>query len=177
MALLTSNKIKAPSLHALLQYELKDLYDAEHQILDALPGMAKEASDADLKRALEDHKTTTETQITRLEDCFNLLEEKPARETCDGMKGIIKEGDMVLKGDMEQSVKDHAIIAAAQRVEHYEMAGYRSAQEHANHLGFSNVAELLGQTMKEEEDADKALMNVSTRLQKEVMKNATTKTA
>lgn len=177
MALLTSNKVNAQSLHAFLIHELGDLLDAEHQLLQTLPKMVEEAHDPELKRALEEHKAVTETQVTRLEDCFNMLEEKPRRETCEGMKGIIKEGDQALKGDMEMSVMDHAIIAAASRAEHYEMAGYRAAQSHAKSLGFTDIAAMLEQTRKEEEEADKLLMNVSTRLQREVSKNAPKQTS
>lgn len=161
MALLTPSAVDAPSLHALLAHELKDLYDGEHQIIDALPEMIEHADNPALKRALSDHLEETRMQVTRLEDAFNILNIQPERAACDGMKGIIKEGSHVLKGDMDPAVKDDAIIAAAQRVEHYEMAGYGSARDHAKHLGLYDVAQLLDDTLQEEGKADHTLTAIA----------------
>lgn len=170
MALFTHDKVDAPSLHVLFLHELKDLYDAEHQILDALPTMIEQAMSPELKHALEEHQKETELQVTRLEDAFNMLEEKPARETCDGMKGILKEEQHMLSGHMDPSVKDEALIAAAQRVEHYEMAGYGSAREHAKTLGFDDIAKLLDATLQEEGNADHTLSAIAKDMHKVLAK-------
>lgn len=170
MSLLSPSAVDAKSLHVLLDHELKDLYDGEHQIIDTLPEMIEQATNPDLKRALSDHLKETELQVTRLEDAFNILQTKPERVTCDGMKGIIKEGQHVLKGDMDPAVKDDAIIAAAQRVEHYEMAGYGSARDHAKHLGFYDIAQLLDTTLNEEGKADQLLSRIAGAMHKEMAK-------
>lgn len=170
MSLLTPSKVNAKSLHVLLAHELKDLYDGEFQIIDALPAMIEQANNPELKRALEEHLEETKLHVTRLEDAFNMLDMKAERVTCDGMKGIIKEGHHVLKGDMDPAVKDDAIIAAAQRVEHYEMAGYGSARDHAKHLGFYDIAKLLDTTLDEEGKADHTLTNIAKNMHKEMAK-------
>lgn len=166
MSLLHPGKVDAPSLHVLLSHELKDLYDAEHQILDALPKVIAQATDLDLKKALAEHMEETEIHITRLEDCFNMLDMKPERIGCDGMKGVLKEADHVLQGEMESTVKDDALIGACQRVEHYEMAAYGAAREHAKVLGFNDVAKLLDATLQEESMADKTLTGIAGALHK-----------
>lgn len=170
MSLLMPTKVNAPSLHVLLAHELKDLYDGEHQIIEALPAMIEQATQPELKTALTEHLEETKLHVTRLEDAFNILQMKPERITCDGMKGIIKEGDHILKGDMDPAVKDDAIIAAVQRVEHYEMAGYGSARDHAKHLGFYDVAKLLDATLDEEGKADHTLTNIAKNMHKEMAK-------
>ncbi|UPA22743.1 ferritin-like domain-containing protein [Candidatus Peribacteria bacterium] len=166
MSLLHPGKVDAPSLHVLLAHELKDLYDAEFQIMDALPKVIEQATDLDLKKALEEHIRETETHITRLEDCFNMLDMKPERIGCDGMKGVLKEGDHVIHGEMEANVKDDALIGACQRVEHYEMAAYGCAREHAKVLGFTDVAALLNSTLQEEGKADQTLSQIAKTLHK-----------
>ncbi len=166
MSLLHPGKVDAPSLHVLLAHELKDLYDAEHQILDALPKVIEQTTDLDLKKALEEHLRETETQVTRLEDCFNLLDMKPERIHCDGMGGVLKEGQHVLHGEMDSGVKDDALIGACQRVEHYEMAAYGCAREHAKTLGFTDVAKLLDASLQEEGNADHKLTEIAKKLHK-----------
>lgn len=156
-----SNKHDAQSLYVLLEHELKDLYDGEHQIIEALPMMIEQASHPDLKKAFRTHLDETKTQVTRLERCFRILQVEPARVTCEGMKGIIKEGQHVLKGDMDPAVKDQALIGAAQRVEHYEMAGYGCARNHAKNLGFDDMAEILDSILDEEGATDKILTKVA----------------
>jgi ferritin-like metal-binding protein YciE len=163
-----SSALNAQSLHALLTHELHDLYDGEFQIIDALPHMIEAATDKDLKKALHDHLRQTQDHVTRLEKCFQLMKEEPARMTCDGMKGIIKEGEHVLKGNMDPAVKDDALIGAAQRVEHYEMAGYGTAREHAKFLGYADVASILDQTLDEEGAADKLLTSIAKSMHKEL---------
>lgn len=170
MSLLMPTKVNAESLHVLLAHELKDLYDGEHQIIEALPAMAEQATHPDLKRAFEAHLEETRLHVTRLEDCFNLMQIKPERHTCDGMKGIIKEGHHILKGDMDPGVKDDALIASAQLVEHYEMAGYGSARDHAKHLGLYDVAKLLDTTLDEEGKADHLLTEIAKNMHKEMGK-------
>lgn len=170
MSILHPGKVDASSLHMLLSHELKDLYDAEHQIVDALPKMIDQVSSPDLKQALEKHLQETELQITRLEDCFNMLEMKPERIGCDGMKGVLKEGEHVLAGNMESSVKDDAIIGAAQRVEHYEMAAYGCARDHAKVLGFEEISKLLDATLQEEGNADHTLTTIARSMYKELAK-------
>jgi ferritin-like metal-binding protein YciE len=161
MSLLHPGKVDAQSLHVLLAHELKDLYDAEHQIVDALPKVIEQVTNPDLKKVLEHHLEETKNHVTRLEDCFNMLEMKPERMHCDGMEGVLKEGKHVLDGDMEASIKDEALIGACQRVEHYEMAAYGCAREHAKNLGFKEISKLLDSTLQEEGKADHALTAIS----------------
>jgi ferritin-like metal-binding protein YciE len=137
--------------------EIRDLYHAEKQLLKALPKMAKAATNDDLREALETHLTETENQVSRLEQVFELLEEKPRTKTCAGMAGIIEEGNDALKEDAEPSVLDAMIIASAQRAEHYEMAAYGTAAAWAEGLGMSDVAELLRETLEEEKATDEKL--------------------
>jgi ferritin-like metal-binding protein YciE len=162
------NKHDAPSLHALLEHELKDLYDGEHQIIEALPLMIEQATHPELQKAFRTHLEETKKQVTKLEQCFKIMQVEPERVTCDGMKGIIKEGQHVLKADMDPAVKDDALIGAAQRVEHYEMAGYGCARNHAKHLGYNDMAELLDEILDEEGATDKILTKVAENLHKEL---------
>lgn len=172
MSLFKSDAVDAQSLHALLSHELKDLYDAEHQILEALPMMIEQATAPELQKALKEHLAETKMHVKRLEDAFGMINEKVERITCDGMKGLIKEGQHVLKGTMDPAVKDDAIISAAQRVEHYEIASYGSARDHAKHLGFKEMAELLDATLQEEGNADHALTAIAKDMHKELAKVA-----
>ncbi len=137
--------------------EVRDLYHAEKQLVKALPKMAKAASSDELREALVSHLSETENQVGRLEQVFELLEEKPRAKTCAGMAGIIEEGSDALKEDAEPAVLDAMIIAAAQRAEHYEMAAYGTAAAWAEGLGLSEVAELLRDTLDEEKAADEKL--------------------
>jgi ferritin-like metal-binding protein YciE len=137
--------------------EVRDLYHAEKQLVKALPKMAKAASSDELREALVSHLSETENQVGRLEQVFELLEEKPRAKACAGMAGIIEEGSDALKEDAEPAVLDAMIIAAAQRAEHYEMAAYGTAAAWAEGLGLSEVAELLRDTLDEEKAADEKL--------------------
>lgn len=172
MSLFKSDAVDAKSLHALLTHELKDLYDAEHQILESLPMMIEQAHSAELQRALKEHLAETKMHVKRLEDAFAMMNEQPERITCDGMKGLIKEGEHVLKGTMDPAVKDDAIISAAQRIEHYEIASYGSARDHAKHLGFKEMAELLDTTLDEEGKADHTLTAIAKDMHKVLAKAA-----
>ena len=162
---------KLNSLQDLLEHELKDLYSAETQLLDALPLMAKAAVNEKLKKAFEDHLKETETQLERLEQVAEILGIDPKGETCAAMKGLIKEGKDMMKMKGEDNVKDAGLIASAQRIEHYEMAGYGAAHAYAQQLDMKDAAKLLEQTLKEEKNADTklnklALSNINKKAEK-----------
>jgi ferritin-like metal-binding protein YciE len=149
------------TMQELLIDELKDLYSAEKQIVRALPKLAKAATSPDLKQALTNHLKETEGQVTRLEQIAGIVSKKLTGKTCVGMKGVLEEGSEVLEDTDKGTVRDAAMIAAAQRVEHYEMAGYGSAREFAKMLGLSQVASLLDETLEEEKAADKLLSGIA----------------
>ncbi len=162
---------KLNSLQDLLEHELKDLYSAETQLLDALPLMAKAAVNEKLKKAFEDHLKETETQLERLEQVAEMVGIDPKGETCAAMKGLIKEGKDMMKMKGEDNVKDAGLIASAQRIEHYEMAGYGAAHAYAQQLDMKDAAKLLEQTLKEEKNADTklnklALSNINKKAEK-----------
>jgi ferritin-like metal-binding protein YciE len=149
------------SLRDLFVDELRDLYDAENQITEALPKLIEKAEHPQLKSALEEHLEVTRGQVRRLETIFQGLNEKATGETCKGMKGLIKEGDDMATRDGSQSVIDAAIISAAQRVEHYEIAGYGTVRTYAQLLGETEFANLLQQTLDEEKEADQTLNEIA----------------
>jgi ferritin-like metal-binding protein YciE len=149
--------VKANSLQELYVNELKDLYDAENQITKALPKMIDAASSELLRSALTEHLEITRQQAKRIEQIFRNMGEKLKSEKCKGMEGLIKEGSDIISEDMDENVKDAAIISAAQRVEHYEMAGYGTVRTWANLLGEDEAEELLQQTLDEEKEADQKL--------------------
>ena len=134
--------------------EVRDMYNAEKQLLKALPKLAKAASSDELREALESHLEETQGQVARLETVFELLDEKPRGKHCAGMAGIIEEGSDMLQEDFEGAVMDACIIAAGQRAEHYEMAAYGTSIAWAQALGLTEVAELLTETLEEEKAAD-----------------------
>jgi ferritin-like metal-binding protein YciE len=145
------------TLKELYVEELRDLYNAEDQLIKALPKMAKGASSDELKEAFEKHLEQTKGHVQRLEQVFEELGEKTKGKTCQAMKGLIEEGSEVLKADGEDSVLDAAIIVAAQKVEHYEIASYGSVRTFAQLLGQDKSAELLQQTLDEESEANELL--------------------
>ena len=149
--------MKLNTLHKLYINELRDLYNAENQLLKALPKMAKGASSQELKNAFERHLQQTETHVERLEQVFKELDEKPKGKTCHGMKGLVEEGSEILGEDGEESVLDAGIIVAAQKVEHYEIAAYGSVRTFANLLGQNKAAELLQATLDEESETNELL--------------------
>jgi len=155
------NRMTVNSLETLLINELKDLYSAEHQIVKALPKIAKATTDPQLKAALESHLQETEGQVARLERIGEILSKNLKGKTCDGMKGVLTEGSSVLEEIEAGDVRDAGIISAAQRVEHYEMAGYGAVREYAILLGMDEVASLLEETLKEEKAADQKLSKIS----------------
>lgn len=153
--------MKVKTLNDLLAKELKDLYSAEKQLTKALPKLIKAATNEDLKEALESHLEETEGQVTRLEEIFELLEINGRGVKCKAMEGLVEEGKEVLEDEMEDDVRDAAIIAAAQRVEHYEMAGYGCARTFAEQCGHDKVARLLQETLDEERAADEKLSEIA----------------
>jgi ferritin-like metal-binding protein YciE len=149
--------MKLDTLQKLYTDELRDLYNAENQLLKALPKMAKAASSEDLKEAFEKHLEQTKGHVERLEQVFEELDEKPKGKTCRAMKGLIEEGSEILEQDGEESVRDVGIIVAAQKVEHYEIAGYGSVRTFAHLLGQNKAAELLQTTLDEESETNEIL--------------------
>jgi ferritin-like metal-binding protein YciE len=141
----------------LLLDELKDLYSAEKQITKSLPKLAKASTSPELKQAFQSHLQETQGQIERLDRVFEILGKSPKGKMCHGMEGVLEEGSEVLEETEKGAVRDAALISAAQRVEHYEMAGYGCVREYARILGQKEVASLLDETLKEEEAADKKL--------------------
>jgi ferritin-like metal-binding protein YciE len=141
--------------------ELKDIYSAENQLVKALPKMAKAASSAELRQGFEEHLEQTKGHVQRLEQIFELLEESPKGKKCVGMEGLVKEGSEAMDEDYEGALMDAALIGAAQRVEHYEIAAYGTARAFAEELGESEHVSLLGETLKEEEETDEKLTVLS----------------
>lgn len=144
-------------LRDLMVDELKDIYDAEHRITKALPKMRKAAASPDLQEAFEAHLEETEGQIERLEQVFDLLDEPAKRKKCDGIIGLIEEGDAKMGEDADQSVLDAALVASAQKVEHYEMSAYGTLRTYAQLLGEDEVVALLEETLEEEKATDAKL--------------------
>jgi ferritin-like metal-binding protein YciE len=149
------------SLQELYIDELKDLFSAENQITKALPKMAKAASSDELRQGFEEHLEQTKGQIERLQQIFQMLGEKPTGKKCMGMEGLLKEGAEVMGEDYEDAVMDAALISAAQRVEHYEIAGYGAVIAYAEVLGESEQASLLRETLEEEKETDEKLTDLS----------------
>jgi len=149
--------MKLDTLENLYISELRDLYSAENQLLKALPKMAKGASSNELREAFEEHLEQTRSHVERLEQIFEQLDESPKGKTCHGMKGLIEEGSEILKEDGEDSILDAGIIVAAQKVEHYEIAGYGSVRTFANLLGKDEEARLLQATLDEESETNEIL--------------------
>lgn len=152
------------SLQDLYLEQLRDLHSAEEQILKALPKMIAKTSHKELKSALQEHERITERQVDRLQQIFSELGEKPTGHKCKGMEGLIAEGEEVLKEFEDKDVLDAAIIASAQRVEHYEISGYGTARTFAAMLGFDRQADLLQETLNEEGEADHRLTGLAERV-------------
>ena len=151
------------SMQELLVQQLKDLYSAEGQIVKALPKMAKGATNPELRKAFEKHLEETKAQQQRIEEIFESekLAGSPRGHKCKGMEGLLEEGSEMLEEDGEENVLDAGLIAAAQRVEHYEIAGYGTARTMAELLGMNKAAKLLEQSLKEEEATDKKLTQIA----------------
>jgi ferritin-like metal-binding protein YciE len=156
MALFTS-RAALNTFDELFMEQLQDLYDAEQRITKALPKMAAAAHDSSLKSAFEEHLRQTENQVKRLEKVFQILGKSCASKTCAGVKGIIEEGEEIVSGKGDPDVKDAGLIAAAQKVEHYEISAYGTARTFAQRLGKTEAARLLEETLAEEKETDKKL--------------------
>ena len=154
-------------LKELYVEELKDIYSAESQLLKALPKMAKAAVSAELRNGFQEHLKQTEGHVSRLEQIFEELGEKPTGKKCEGMAGLIKEGGEAAEEDYEGDVKDSALIGAAQRVEHYEIAAYGTVRAMAEKLGDEKAVQLLTQTLQEEKDTDVKLSKLSDKMKVE----------
>ena len=152
---------KLTSPRELLVEELKDLYSAENQLIKALPRMAKAATSDELKSAFETHLEQTRVQAGRLEKIMKQLDESPKGKTCKAMKGLIEEGKEVMEEDAEPAIMDLALITAAQKVEHYEIAGYGCARTLAELSGEKKIAAVLQETLDEEGETDKLLTEVA----------------
>ncbi|HZP24673.1 MAG TPA: ferritin-like domain-containing protein [Terriglobales bacterium] len=153
--------MRMDNLQQLFIKELRDLYDAENQITQALPKLIDAAHHPELKSALREHLQVTKQQISRLDQIFQRLNQKATGESCKGMKGVIKEGDEIVSSGGDPSTVDAGIISAAQRVEHYEMAGYGTVRTYAQLLGQQEMARLLQQTLDEEAEADEKLSQIA----------------
>jgi ferritin-like metal-binding protein YciE len=154
-------KMSVDTIEKLFVEELKDLYSAENQITKALPKMVKAAKSNELRSAFEHHLKETEGHVQRLEQAFEILGTAAKGKTCEGMKGVLEEGETMLKETQEGEVRDVALISAAQRVEHYEMAAYGTVRSYAERLGKPQVVQLLQKTLDEEKAADKKLTDIS----------------
>lgn len=152
---------KIETLHDLLIQEIKDLYSAETQLVKALPKMAKAASDERLKEAFQKHLAQTQEQVSRIEQIAKSLEFSPKGKKCVAMEGLIEEGKETISEDAAESVKDAALILAAQKIEHYEIAGYGTLREFADLLGYDEVRSLLEATLEEEHATDEELTEIA----------------
>ena len=150
------------SLQDVFIHELQDLYDAENQLLQALPKMAQAASNQELREAFEHHLDETRDHAQRLDEIFGQLGIRGSGETCEAMRGLIKEGEKTIAMDGDPTAKDAALIASAQRVEHYEIAAYGTARTLAGELDHDEAQDLLDQTLDEESNADKLLTKIAT---------------
>jgi ferritin-like metal-binding protein YciE len=153
--------MKMQTLKDLYIDELKDIYDAENQIVKALPKMAKEAGNEELRAAIEQHLDQTQTQIERLEQIFEELGEKAKGTKCEATKGLLEEAKKMMEDAEDEDVRDAAIIGSAQKVEHYEIAAYGTLRTYAELLGFDEQAELLQETLDEEKETDENLTELA----------------
>jgi len=149
------------SLQDLFLMLVKDMYHGEKQIIKALPKMAENADNQQLKQALEKHRAETEQQVKRLEQVFKIMDQKPKAETCEAIRGLIEEGEEVMEEAEEGPVMDAGLIASAQAVEHYEIARYGTLCAWAKQLGMSDAASILGETLEEEKNADEKLNQIA----------------
>lgn len=145
----------------LFTEQIEDLYDAENRLTKALPKMSEAAASSQLKQAFETHLRETQGHVSRLEQIFRDIQVQPKREACAAMKGLIEEGEEMIKAKGNPDIKDAALIAAAQRVEHYEMSAYGTARSFARRLGLDHAAILLETTLKEESAADEKLTQIA----------------
>ena len=161
--------MKENQLRELYVEELRDLYSAEKQLVKALPRMAKAATSSDLRSGFEDHLEQTKGHLSRLEQIFDSLDESPNGKTCKGMEGLIKEGSEMIEEDPEEEQLDAGLISAAQRVEHYEIAGYGCVRTYAQLLGDDEAVSLLEETLKEEKETDAKLTQLAENINVEAL--------
>src|SRR5205823_5816345 len=159
------------AMRELYVAELRDLYNAETQLVKALPKMAKASSNDELREGFEEHLRQTSEHVSRLEQIFEMLEEKPTGKKCLGMEGLVKEGAETMKEDYEDAVLDAAIIGAAQKVEHYEISGYGTVRTLAELLGEDEHVTLLEQTLEEEKQTDEKLTQLAETINSEAMES------
>ena len=152
------------ALKELYVDELRDIYNAETQLVKALPKMARAASNEELRSGFEEHLEQTKGHVSRLEQIFEDLDEKPTGKKCAGMEGLVKEGSEMVGEDFEGPVKDAGLIGAAQRVEHYEIAAYGTVRAFAETLGEQKAVELLSQTLEEEKETDEKLTKLASEI-------------
>jgi ferritin-like metal-binding protein YciE len=163
--------MKTSSLHELFVEELQDAYDAENQLIKALPKMAQAAASDELRQGFEEHLEQTRQQARRLEQIFEQLGEDAKGKKCKGMEGVIKEGSEIIKEKMDDNVKDAALISAAQRVEHYEIAAYGTLRTWANLLGQQEAVSLLEETLSEEKETDQKLTELAENINPEAQES------
>src|SRR5262249_28676370 len=156
--------MKQETLEDLFLEQIRDLYDAEKQLTKALPKMAKAATSEELEEAIRKHLEETQNQVSRLEEVFQMIGAPAKGKTCKGMKGLIEEGSEAIKEEEDDTLRDLAIIAAAQKVEHYEISGYGTAKTIAEKLGHEDARQLLEQTEEEESNADATLTEIAMNL-------------
>lgn len=152
---------KLRNLEDLLEFEVKDLYDAEKQLIEALPRMSDKAHDMQLKQALENHLQETRSQLLRLEKIFQILNWENSYKICEPMKGMIEEGQNIIHEEATPETKDAGLIATAQKIEHYEISGYGTAAHFAERLGLTEVYSLLSESLVEEQRADTLLNDLA----------------
>ncbi len=153
--------MKIETMEDLFLEQIEDLYDAEQRLVKALPKMAEASTSPELRQAIESHLGETKGHVTRLEQVFQFLRKKPKGQTCDAMKGLIEEGEDVISNIDQSPLRDAGLIAAANRVEHYEIAAYGSARTFAKTLGLREAVSLLEQTLNEEKNADTKLTTLA----------------
>ena len=164
-----SNKEKMTTLKQLFIHELQDMYDAEQRLVEALPTMQKKASNSELKTAFSDHLKQTKDQVKRLEKVFEQMGEKPKRETCKAMQGLIKEAESMLEENMSTDVRDAALITMAQKVEHYEIASYGTLATFAESVADAVTLDLLRENLSEENRADELLSSIARNVNQEAV--------
>ena len=153
--------------------ELKDLYNAENQLVKALPKLARAAASDELRQGFEEHLEQTKGHVERLEKIFQMLDESPKGKKCQGMEGLIEEGSEVMEQDYEASLMDAALIGAAQRVEHYEIAAYGTARSFAESLGETEHVSLLNEILEEEKETDEKLTDLAKKINREANEGVT----
>ena len=164
--------MKVDNIEKLFVNELKDIYSAEKQITHALPKMAKAATAEELRTAFETHLKETQGQIQRLDRVFEILGKAGSGKTCQAMKGLLEEGSETMAETTEGEVRDAAMIAAAQRVEHYEIAAYGTVRSMADLLGQKEIAQLLQETLNEEGETDKKLTQIAVKVNRQAHRQA-----